>query len=196
MQTRAPRKRSQLHARTVVVVEGSSDAVALRTLARRRGRDLDAEGVSIIAIGGAQSIGNFLRELKASKPGVRLAGLCDAGETEYFRRALEEAGLGINLTGDTMEGLGFFVCEADLEDELIRALTPAGVERVIEAQDDLRSFQSFQQQPAQQGRTPQQQLRRFMGTKSGRKARYAHALVDALDLTKVPHPLDRLLAHL
>jgi hypothetical protein len=31
---------------------------------------------------------------------------------------------------------------------------------------------------------------------SGRKIRYARLLVDALDLTSVPRPLDRLLAHI
>ena len=32
-----------------------------------------------------------------------------------------------------MEALGFFVCDADLEDELIRALGVATVERLIES---------------------------------------------------------------
>jgi hypothetical protein len=34
-----------------------------------------------------------------------------------------------------------------------------------------------------------------MGTRAGRKAKYARLLVDALDLTQVPRPLDRLLDH-
>jgi hypothetical protein len=33
-----------------------------------------------------------------------------------------------------------------------------------------------------------------MGTKSGRKLHYARVLVEALDLRKVPQPLDQLLA--
>jgi hypothetical protein len=94
-----------------------------------------------------------------------------------------------------MEALGFYVCVADLEDELIRCLGAAGVERVVEAQGELGSFRTFQQQPAWQGRSSQAQLRRFIGTHSGRKVRYARLLVDALDLTGVPRPLDRVLAH-
>jgi hypothetical protein len=94
-----------------------------------------------------------------------------------------------------MEALGFFVCTADLEDELIRALGTDAVERVIEAQGDLRSFRVFQRQPAQQGRSPQRQLRRFMGTRSGRKSQYARLLVGALEPSRVPRPLDRVLAH-
>ena len=34
-----------------------------------------------------------------------------------------------------------------------------------------------------------------MGTRSGRKIQYASWLVDALDLTQVPRPLDGVLAH-
>jgi hypothetical protein len=34
-----------------------------------------------------------------------------------------------------------------------------------------------------------------MGTHSGRKAQYAHSLVEKLVLTRTPRPLDRLLAH-
>ena len=95
-----------------------------------------------------------------------------------------------------MESLGFFVCVDDLEDELIRCLGTAAVEQVLEAHGDLRSFRIFQKQPAQHGRTAQQQLRRFMGTRSGRKIHYGRWLVEALDLDHVPRPLDLVLAHL
>ena len=49
--------------RAAVLVEGVSDRIALETLAVRRGRDLAAEGVSVVAIGGAQAIGRVLEEL-------------------------------------------------------------------------------------------------------------------------------------
>jgi hypothetical protein len=94
-----------------------------------------------------------------------------------------------------MERLGFYVCVADLEDELIRSLGAAAVERVIDAQGDLESFRTFQKQPAWRGRTNEEQLRRFLGTRGGRKIQSAAMLVDALDLAQVPRPLDRLLAH-
>jgi hypothetical protein len=179
----------------VVLVEGASDQAALEALARRRGRDLDAEGVSIVSIGGAQAIGRFLDELGPHGSNVRLAGLCDAGEERDFRRALERAGLGSELTRERMEELGFFVCVADLEDELIRCLGTDAVEDVLERQRDLGSFRTLQKQPAQQGRPIEAQLRRFLGAGSGRKIRYARLLVDALDLADVPRPLDGVLAH-
>ncbi|MGH9187711.1 MAG: TOPRIM nucleotidyl transferase/hydrolase domain-containing protein [Acidimicrobiales bacterium] len=184
-----------LGSRAVVLVEGISDQVALEALACRSGRNLDAEGVSIVPIGGATSIGRFLDLFGPQGFGVRLAGLCDAREEGAFRRGLERAGLGSNLTRADMELLGFYVCVSDLEDELIRSLGAAPVEQVVDAQGELGSFRTFQKQPAQQGRTHEEQLRRFMGTRGGRKIRYARLLVDALDLTKVPRPLNRVLAH-
>jgi hypothetical protein len=108
------------------------------------------------------------------------------GEEGNYRRGLERAGLGSNLTRADMELLGFYVCVADLEDELIRSLGAASVEQVVDTQGELGSFRTLQKQSAQQGRSIDQQLRRFMGTRGGRKIRYARLLVDALDLSKVP----------
>ncbi|MDQ1357976.1 MAG: hypothetical protein QOE07_2263 [Acidimicrobiaceae bacterium] len=184
-----------VNSRTVVLVEGISDQVALHAIAERRGRDLDADGISIVAMQGATNIGHFLELFGPRGLAVGLGGLCDAGEEGMFRRGLERAGIGRNLTRADMESLGFYVCVADLEDELIRSLGAASVQDVIDAQGELGSFRTMQKQPAQRGRTIDQQLRRFMGTRGGRKIRYARLLVDALELTKVPRPLDRVLAH-
>jgi hypothetical protein len=183
-------------ARRIVLVEGVSDQVALEALAERRGRDLAAEGVSIVPIGGAQAIGRFLDMFGPQGLDVRLAGLCDAAEEADFRRGLERAGFGSNLTRDEMERLGFYVCDADLEEELIRALGAAAVEQVIDAHGDLGPFRTLQKQPAWKGRTREEQLRRFMGSGGRRKIRYARFLVEALNPIQVPRPLDRLLAHL
>ena len=162
---------------TVVVVEGASDRAALLRLAERRGRDLAAEGVSVVALGGAHALPRFLSSLPG---GVRLVGLCDAGEAEGFRRA---------LGSDSV----CYVCDPDLEHELIRAVGPARVEELIAADGRLRSFRTLQKQPAQRGRTLEQQLRVFLGN---RKISYAPLLVDALDLDNVPAPLDELLRYL
>ncbi len=181
--------------RAVVLVEGVSDQVALETLAERRGRNLSAEDISILPMGGATNIRSFLDLFGPQGLDVRLAGLCDAAEEGDFRRGLERAGLGSNLSRADMEALGFYVCVADLEDELIRALGAASVEEILDAQGELGSFRTFQRQPAWQGRGTEEQLRRFMGSGAGRKIRYARLLVDALHLTRVPRPLERVLAH-
>jgi OLD-like protein len=179
----------------IVLVEGVSDQIALEALAERRGRDLEADGVSVMPIGGAQSIGRFLDKFGPRGLGAALAGLCDAAEEGEFRRALEHAGLGSDLTRADMERLGFYVCVADLEDELIRALGADSVEQVVDAEGDLGSFRTLQKQPAWQGRAREEQLRRFMGSGGSRKIRYARLLVNALDLSRVPRPLDLVLAH-
>jgi hypothetical protein len=177
---------------TVVLVEGESDRVAVETLASRR--ELDLSGVAVIPMGGATSIQKFVDLLGPHGLGIRLCGLCDAGEEHFFSRALERAGLGTNLDRAAMESLGFFVCVVDLEDELIRALGLTEVERVVDAQGDSRALTTFKSQPAQRERSASQQLRRFAGTLSGRKSRYARAMVDALDLDRAPDPLAKLLA--
>jgi hypothetical protein len=178
--------------RAIVLVEGVSDERALLTLARRRGRDLDAEGVSVVAIGGAHAVRPFLDRFGPHGLGVRLAGLCDAGEKRAFARALEGAGMGSDLTREKMEALGFYVCDADLENELVRALGPVAVQRVIEAQGELGPFRTFQKQLAKRDLPLEEQLWRFMWN---RKIRYAPLLVNALDLDRVPRPLDGVLAH-
>ena len=181
--------------RAVVLVEGASDEAALRTLAARRGRDLAADGVSIVPMGGATNIARFLELLGPHGRGLTLAGLCDAGEEAYFRRGLARAGLAASVTRAQMEELGFYVCTRDLEDELIRTLGVAAVERIIAAEGELPSLRLLRKQPAQQGRSEVDQLHRFMGTRAGRKSHYARLLTAALDPGNVPRPLDRVLRH-
>ncbi|MFF3031245.1 TOPRIM nucleotidyl transferase/hydrolase domain-containing protein [Streptomyces rubiginosohelvolus] len=182
--------------RTVVLVEGVSDRAAVEALAERQGRTLTDEGVVVVPLGGATSITRFLRLLGPDGLDVRPAGLCDAAEQRFFLQGLERTGFGAGLAPDDLETLGFFTCHADLEDELIRALGTDGVQQVIDDQGDLRTFRLFQKQPAQRERPVEAQLRRFMGTIGGRKEHYARALTEALDLTRLPRPLDGLLAHL
>jgi hypothetical protein len=183
-------------AQTVVLVEGMSDKLALRALAQRRGRDLDAEGVAILAMGGSKNIRQFLDVFGPRGFGLRVAGLCDVGEERDFRRGLEHAGFGSNLTRSDLAVLGFHVCVADLEDELIRALGADAVEEVVASQGELAALRTFQRQPQWAARSHEEQLRRFLGTHSGRKIECAPLLVHALDLDRVPAPLDRLLAQL
>jgi hypothetical protein len=182
--------------RAAVLVEGVSDQRAVEALARRRGRDLEAEGVRVVPIGGAQAIRSSLERFGPRGLDLRLAGLCDVGEEGHFRRALEGAGIGDDLTRGAMESLGFFVCVADLEDELIRVLGASSVEEIVESEGELGSFRTLQKQPDWRGRDTHDQLRRFMGSGGSRKIRYASLLVDALDLARVPRPLDGVLAHI
>ena len=129
--------------RSVVLVEGMSDQAALETLARRRGLPLGRGGIAVVPMGGATNIGRYLNLLGPAGIGARVTGLCDADEEGHFRRALERAGFGLSVSRADMEALGFYVCTADLEDELIRALGYAVVEQIIRAQGELRPFRTF-----------------------------------------------------
>ena len=92
-----------------------------------------------------------------------------------------------------LERAGFYACTLDLEDELTRAVGPAGMERVLSEQGELRAFRTYQRQPAHRDRSLEEQLHGFMWN---RKQRYAVLLVEALALERIPPPLDRVLAHL
>ncbi len=153
--------------RGVVLVEGTSDRRALEAL---------------VPMGG---YGNLPRLLERYR-GVRVAGLYDVGEERHFLRALGRR------DRDELERAGFYACTRDLEEELTRAVGPAGVERVLAEQGELRSFRTYQKQPAHRDRPLAEQLHGFMWN---RKQRYAVLLVEAVDLERVPRPLERVLAH-
>ena len=180
-------------AQAVVLVEGISDQIAIETLAGRRDQDLETEGVAVVPIGGAHAIARYLAQLGPAGAGLRLAGLCDEGEEQVFRRGLTSAGLGSPKTRADMERLGFYVCVEDLEDELVKAIGVPQVEALLDSQGDLGSFRSLQRQPQWRGQPARAQLRRFLAAGSRRKLRYARLLVGAVALDRLPHPLDAVL---
>jgi hypothetical protein len=157
----------------VILVEGITDRIALESVAERLGLGLD--GVEIVPIGGAQAV----RRVAAKYDGGELVGLCDAGEERFFRRALGDA---------------VFVCTADLEDELLRALGPERAEAVLAAQGDLETFRNFQNQPYWRGRPVDAQLRRWLQASDNRGKRYPPLLIGALDPAEIPAPLAGVLA--
>jgi hypothetical protein len=165
--------------RAVILVEGISDRIAVETLAVRRGRDLEAEGIAVVAIGGAQAVERAVRELGE----VRIAGLYDVAEERAVLRGLERAGLGAD---------GFFACDPDLEGELVRALGAERMLALVEARGQLGAFATYRKQPAQREKPLEVQLHGWL---HNWKIRYAAPLVEALDLTRVPRPLDQLLTH-
>lgn len=178
----------------VVLVEGDSDRVALQTLARRCGRDLVADGVAVVVMNGITNTRAFATRFGPLGLGVPLAGLGDAPDEPKLRRGLAAAGLAAALEVDDLSDLGFHLCSADLEDELIRALGTEAVEAVIEAAGETRSLHLLSSMPAQQGWTREAVLHRFVGVRAGRKARYAALLVEAMELGRAPKPLQELLA--
>ncbi|MER8258825.1 TOPRIM nucleotidyl transferase/hydrolase domain-containing protein [Streptomyces sp. N1] len=184
---RARELAGRLGVRTAVLLEGLSDLAAVETLAARQGRDLAAEGVCVVQMAGAMNVGRYALTLGPPGLGLRLTGLCDIRERPFYERGFARAGAPADAV---------FACSADLEDELVRALGTARVEELVHAEGDDRAWQTFLRQPAQLGRPRPQQLRRFLGTKKGRKIRYGHLLVEALGPGQVPAPLTDLFASL
>jgi hypothetical protein len=180
-------------AAVIVLVEGISDQIAVETLAARRGRNLHAERVVVLPMGGAHAITRYLTQFGPAGAGLRLAGMCDVGEENIVRCGLASAGIGSPGTRADLERLGFYVCVEDLEDELIRAIGVGGIETLIDSQGDLGSFRSLQRQPEWRGREAGAQLRRFLGSGATRKLRYARVLAGAVDLDRLPHPLEAVL---
>lgn len=162
--------------RVVVLVEGESDAVVVRLLAQRRGLDL-----GVVAMGGVTNARRYAAELAAEPHEVVLLGLCDAGERRYLEQ-LEPPLSGV------------FVCDRDLEQELIRSLGPPVVLAALEEIGDLGRFGTFQGQPEWRGRPVADQLRRFAGSGSGRKVLLAERLAPRLTAQSTPACLASLLA--
>jgi hypothetical protein len=163
----------------IVLVEGLSDRAALEALALRRGRDLAGEGVAIVVVGGAHAVERALR----GRAGSRVAGLYDRGEEEAVLRGLARAGV---------DPAGFFACDPDLEGELVRALGPERMLELVEARGQLGAFRTYQKQVAKRELALEAQLHGWL---HNWKVQYAAPLVEALELDRVPRPLDAVLAH-
>ena len=176
-------------ASAVILVEGVSDQIAIETLALRRGRNLDADQIVVVPVGGAQASFKFMRAFGPTGEGLALAGLCDADAAETFRRALTKAKVGQPQSELDMVNLGFHVCHRDLEEELIRAAGPDRVLAVAESQGELGSFGTFQRQPEWREAPLADQLHRFIQVKARRSLRYARLLVETINSDSMPAPL-------
>lgn len=181
---------------TIVLVEGVTDELALRLAARRLGRDLEAERVSVVPMNGAHAMSRFLRNLAAEQPHARLAGLYDEGEEAVIRSALEGAGYGPGLVRHGLERAGFYACSVDLEDELIRAAGEDAISRLIEGSGDAQPWHAFRRQQAWQGRPVDQQFRRFIRSVSERNSRYIRKMIESIDPLDLPRPVRLLLGHI
>ena len=173
-------------AAVVVLVEGASDAAVVRVLCAAR--DLDHGGIDVRDLGGVTNVGHHLRRLDAT---TRVLGLYDAPEPRFVLRGLRSAGHDVGDVSDLADR-GFWMCDRDLEDELIRALGPERVEAVLAELGELERFRAFQRQPQWRGRERAQQLRRFAGTASGRKLVLARRLAEELTPDTTPAALTAL----
>ncbi len=160
-----------------MLVEGESDRRALLTLAPRLGVPYP----EVVVMDG---ITNLRAHLAPARGLVLL--LHDAAETTWVGRVLAD-------TARPDLEVATFVCDVDLEDELVRAVGVGGVLAVVDAQGERTAYERMAQQPAQRDRTDAQRLRRWLGARSGHKTTYAGLLAAAVPLYDVPSPLAGLL---
>ncbi len=93
------------------------------------------------------------------------------------------------LAGAGVPESALYVCVPDLEAELIAALGADRVQELVVENGDGRAFRSLQRQPEWRDRPLEDQLRRFFGSGSGRKLRYARVLAGQLTRERMPKPL-------
>lgn len=161
----------------IVLVEGGSDEAALDALATSEGAGLRCE---VVAMGGITKVSAYVARLRRERPEALLLGVCDERERRFMERERPELA-------------EVFVCDRDLEDELIWAVGPEAVLTLLDDLGELGRFRTFQEQPEWRGQPLPDQLRRFAGTRSGRKAVFAGRLATELTEGSLPDPLARLL---
>jgi hypothetical protein len=142
-------------------------------------------------MGGVTNVWAHLRRATDAQPTPSVIGLCDAGEVRVVVRALQRLGRAVAEPAD-LAAEHFFVCDRDLEDELIRALGPDTCLALLEEVELGARFASFSRQPAWVGRPLTERLHRFSGIASGRKVMLAGVMAAALTPDQMPVPLARL----
>jgi len=162
-------------ASTIVLVEGISDQIAIDIVAGRLGRDFEDERVVVVPIGGAQAAPRVVETLPAD---VRIVGLCDEAEIDFFTRCLDPDDV--------------FVCRPDLEAELIASFSPDALEAVVDAEGELRAFRTLQKQANWKGRPFDAQMHRWLRSSAERGMRYASILPTEAGRDAMPAPLVQL----
>ena len=166
-------------ASSIILVEGISDQIALETMADRLGRDLRAEAIVVLPIGGAHAVRNLVAEI-GDRDGLRVSGLVDEAEAELFAAAADGAP---HFAADRIH-----VCVRDLEDELIRAVDRSVFEALLADEGDLQAFRTLQKQPSWRDQPFEAQMHRWLRSISGRPNRYADRVLRCPD-ARLPAPL-------
>lgn len=180
-----PETAEAFFARTVVLVEGPSDYLAVRAAARAINMDLDARGVAVVSLQGAGLLATYLSLLGPSGLDLRVCGLCDADTEGDWQAKLTAAGMNASDRA-SMNAHGFFVCDVDLEDELVRALGDAAVQEIIEQEGETAKFTAFANQPSNRTMSLNEQLVAFARSN---KTRWSPRLAADLGAASMPEPL-------
>lgn len=177
----------------LVLLEGPSDVAAVSTLLAARADKGGRTAYELVDLGGVTNVGAHLRRVVEWDPVPPVIGLCDAGEARVVLRALQRVGRTLTEPEELADE-GFFVCDRDLEDELIRALGAQRCLQVLDQEGLGARFAAFSRQPDWVDRPLMDRLHRFCGIASGRKILLAGAMAGALRPREVPAPLADLIS--
>jgi hypothetical protein len=171
----------------VVLVEGRSDVAAVTALLATAG--IASSGrIRLVDMGGVTNIRRHLEVFTDPDRARRVLGMCDADEERVVARAL--GGAGVPVGGrEAMSRYGFHVCDADLEDELIRTVGPEKVSDILTGLGLARRFDRFTRQLAWRDADLHSRLHRFAGIASGRKVQMARAMAAAIPWVDLRPPL-------
>lgn len=173
-----------------VLLEGPSDVAAVRALMESHG--LTQAPVELVDLQGATNVGRALKEIRQVRSDADVVGLCDANGTRAAQQALVDDGLPVADASD-LPIYGFFVCEPDLEAELVAALGAQRAREVFDGSGLGSKFDALRTQSTWADEPLAEQLHRFMTATSGRRENAAAALASALDESRVPESLALLL---
>lgn len=179
-------------AETVLVVEGFSDYLAVRTFAATLGIDLDGSGVSLLSLEGGDLLKHYLQLFGPAGFGLKLRGLCDLDKEAEWISRLDAAGLAVTDRA-SLNGAGFQVADPDLEGEMLAPLSETEVSAVIAGAGAEQKFELFRQQPAHAESSLADQQLAFI---KGDKIRWAPLLAAAVPADDVPVPIKDLLEDL
>jgi ABC-type cobalamin/Fe3+-siderophores transport system ATPase subunit len=179
-------------AETVVLVEGFSDFLAIRALATTLGVNLDGAGVTLLSLEGADLVVHYLRLFGPSGLDLNLHGLCDLDHEEAWRGRLEQVGIPAPDL-PAMNAAGFYVCDPDLEAELLGALDEQQIEALIAEEGAEAHFASFSQKDLNAGLSTSELQLHYV---KSQKIRWAPLVAAAIEATRVPTPIRELIESL
>lgn len=188
-----PQTTEAFFAETVILVEGISDLLAIRMLARRSDRDLDSAGATLLSLDGGGLFVHYLALFGPNGLDLRLLGLVDADHEQTWSIALTNAGVPIADRG-ALNAAGVQVCVPDLEGEFVVAL---GTQRVAELLDEESQTADFEAWIVQKGLvqvSPERRQAAWIGRSSASKVFWAPVLAENTPLDDIPAPLSALLS--
>lgn len=181
---------SSSNARVFVLLESANDVAAVQVFARKL--EIDTSAAEFVNLQGTTNIGRIMKDIRQVRSDADVVGLCDAADTRSAEKALNDDGLPVQDATD-LPMYGFFVCERDLEDELIRALGADAARTALLNSGLASKFDALRTQPEWADKSIAEQVDKFCHSASGRKELAAAVLADAVPADAIPEPVSMLL---